>query len=249
MNNAYQMDFSPLFIFSLLVVAIMYSLVGHGGASGYLAVMSIFAVSTVFFRSSALILNLFVAGIAFINFRSSYKIRWRLFLPFLLPSIPMAFIGALVHIDPATYKLVLGIMLFLALLRLLYRPSMEYNVKPPPGILLSVVIGSILGLLSGMIGIGGGIILSPVFILMRWSHVKETGVYSSLFILCNSIAGLVGLGYSGINLPPHFIYWVIVVISGGLIGSTAALKFLPVRYFKISLALVLMFACFKLIIP
>jgi uncharacterized membrane protein YfcA len=243
------MEISLLFILSLLLVSFMYSTVGHGGASGYLAVMSIFAVSTLYFRSSALILNLFVAGIAFINFQSGFKIRWRLFLPFLLPAIPMAFLGALIHINPATYKFILGIFLFLALLRLLYRPSKAYALKPAPGILLSVIIGSFLGLLSGMIGIGGGIILSPIFILMRWSQVKETGVYSSLFILCNSLAGLIGLRFSGIMLPPDFIYWIIVVVAGGLLGSMTATKFLPVRYFKISLAMVLLFACFKLLIP
>jgi uncharacterized protein len=249
MNNDTHMDFPLLFFFSLLAVSFMYSMVGHGGASSYLAVMSIFAVSTVYFRSSALILNLFVAGIAFINFRSGYQIRWRLFLPFLLPAIPMAFIGALIHINPGTYKIILGILLLLALLRLLYRPTRDYEIKPPPGILLSVTIGLILGLLSGMIGIGGGILLSPIFILMKWSHVKETGVYSSLFILCNSLAGLVGLRFGGILLPPHFIYWIVVVVAGGLAGSMTAMKFLPVRYFKISLALVLLFACFKLLIP
>ncbi|MCX6303906.1 MAG: sulfite exporter TauE/SafE family protein [Bacteroidetes bacterium] len=243
------MDISLLFLCSLLAVSFMYSIVGHGGASGYLAVMSIFAVSTVFFRSSALVLNLFVAGIAFVSFHSGYKIRWRLFLPFLVPAIPLAFIGAMIHINPLTYKFILGILLLLALLRLLYRPSIEHEIKPPPRIFVSVVIGSILGLLSGMIGIGGGILLSPIFILMKWSHVKETGVYSSLFILCNSLAGLFGLGFTGIVLPPHFIYWIVVVIGGGLLGSSTAMKFLPVRYFKISLAIVLLFACFKLLIP
>jgi uncharacterized membrane protein YfcA len=243
------MDVSLLFFISLLVVSFMYSMVGHGGASGYLAVMSIFAISTIYFRSSALILNLFVAGIAFINFRSGFIIRWRLFLPFLIPAIPMAFIGALIHIHPGIYKMILGVLLLVALLRLLYRPSREYDIKPPPGILISVIIGSVLGLLSGMIGIGGGILLSPIFILMKWSHVKETGVYSSLFILCNSLAGLIGLRISGIMLPPHFIYWILVVVGGGLLGSMTAMKFLPVRYFKISLGLVLLFACFKLFIP
>jgi uncharacterized protein len=237
-----------IFLFSLLIVAIMYSSVGHGGASGYLALMSIFAISTVYFRSSALILNLFVAGIAFVNFRSGFKIRWRLFLPFILPSIPMAFIGALIHINSGTYKLILGIMLMLAILRLLYRPSHAYETKPPPGILLSGVIGSVLGLLSGMIGIGGGIILSPILILMRWAGVKETGVYSSLFILLNSLAGLSGLGLGNIVLPPGFYYWIVVVAAGGLIGSMTSMKFLPVKYFKFSLVLVLLFACFKLLI-
>ena len=248
-NNESDMDIPLLFFISLLAVSFMYSMVGHGGASGYLAVMSIFAVSTVYFRSSALILNLFVAGIAFNSFRGGYAIRWRLFLPFLVPAIPMAFLGALIHIHPGTYKIILGIMLLLALLRLIYRPSREFETKPAPGIIISVLIGSVLGLLSGMIGIGGGILLSPIFILMKWSQVKETGVYSSLFILCNSLAGLIGLRFSGIVLPPHFTWWILVVAGGGLLGSMTAMKVLPVRYFKISLAIVLLFACFKLLIP
>ena len=242
------MDISILFLLSLLVVSTMYSSVGHGGASGYLAVMSIFAISTVYFRSSALILNLFVAGIAFVNFRTAYKIRWRLFLPFVIPAMLMACIGAMIHVNPGVYKIMLGILLFVALLRLLYRPTHEYQVKPPPGIFLSLAIGAILGLLSGMMGIGGGIILSPVLILMKWANVKETGVYSSLFILLNSLSGLSGLGLNNILLPPHFLYWIGVVVLGSMIGSLTAMKFLPVKYFKFSLVLVLLFACFKLFI-
>lgn len=241
------MDISILFLLSLLVVSIMYSSVGHGGASGYLAVMSIFAISTVYFRSSALILNLFVAGIAFVNFRTAYKIRWRLFLPFLIPAMLMAFLGAMIHINPGIYKIMLGILLFVALLRLLYRPTREYDVKPPPGIFISLVIGAVLGLLSGMMGIGGGIILSPVLILMKWANVKETGVYSSLFILLNSFSGLSGLGLNNIFLPPHFLIWIGVVVLGSMIGSLTAMKFLPVKYFKFSLVLVLLIACFKLL--
>lgn len=242
----YLMEPSYLFFLALLIVSILYSSVGHGGASGYLAVMSIFAISTVCFRSSALILNLFVAGIAFVNFHSGYKIRWRLFLPFIIPAMLMAFMGAKIHIDPGIYKIMLGVLLSVALLRLLYHPSREYEVKPPPRILLSVAIGAILGLLSGIIGIGGGIILSPILILMKWANVKETGVYSALFILLNSLSGLMGLGLQNILLPPHFQYWIIVVVAGGLIGSHTAMKFFPVRYFKLSLVLVLLFACFKL---
>jgi len=241
------MEINLLFLLSLAIVAIMYSSVGHGGASGYLAVMSIFAISTIYFRSSALILNLFVSGIAFISFHHAYKVRWRLFLPFLLPSIPMAFIGALIQVHPGTYKIVLGILLLLALLRLLYHPSREYEIKDPPAIYLSVIIGSLLGLLSGIIGIGGGIILSPILILTKWANVKETGVYSSLFIFCNSLAGLFGLGMNHIVLPPHFIYWIAIVVAGGVIGSLTTMKLMPVKYFKISLAFVLLFACFKLL--
>lgn len=231
-----------------MAVALMYSSVGHGGASGYLALMSIFAVSTVYFRSSALILNLFVAGIAFWSFRSEFRIRWRLLLPFLIPSIPLAFIGAMVKIDAGTYKVILACLLLIAIFRLVYRPSHDYEVKSMPGIFVSVIIGSLLGFLSGMIGIGGGIILSPILILKKWAGVKETGVYSSLFIILNSLSGLMGLGVGKIILPHDFIYWILFVAVGGFIGSSASVKFIPVKYFKFSLAVVLLFACFKLLV-
>ncbi|MEI6434891.1 MAG: sulfite exporter TauE/SafE family protein [Bacteroidota bacterium] len=235
-------------LFSMLLVAMLYSSVGHGGASGYLAVMSIFEINMLYFRSAALILNLFVAGIAFINFNKGYRLRWKLILPFLLPSIPMAFLGAMIHLNSSTYRLILGLLLFVAVLRLLYRQSQDYDVKPPPSILISAVIGMALGFLSGMIGIGGGIILSPILIFMHWAGVKETGLYSSLFILCNSLAGLAGLGINNLIVPPHFYIWILVVIVGGLIGSLTSVKVLPIRYFKLSLMLVLLFACVKLII-
>ncbi len=242
------MEFNVILLLALFIVAVMYSSVGHGGASGYLAVMSLFAIDTLFFRSSALIMNLFVAGIAFINFGSGIKVRWRLFLPILLPAIPMALAGAMVHINPTTYKIILGAVLLLALLRLVWKFNRDYDLAPPPGILLSIAIGASLGFLSGMIGIGGGIILSPILILKRWAGIKETAVYSSLFILLNSIAGLIGLGVDRIALPNGFIYWILAVFSGGLAGSFTSIKYLPVRYFKVSLIAVLLFACFKLLV-
>ena len=240
------MSGSILLILCLFLVAIMYSSVGHGGASGYLAIMSIFAVSTIYFRSSALLLNLFVAAIAFVTFRSGFSIRWRLFLPLILPSLPMAFLGAKIQMNPEIYKMILGVLLLLAVFRLLYKPSHSYDVKPEPSVLLLVLIGSALGLISGMIGIGGGIILSPILILTQWAGVKETAIYSSLFIFLNSVAGLLGLGLTNMVLPPAILFWVLAAIIGGVIGSSASVRYLPVTYFKYSLAIVLLFACFKL---
>ena len=91
-------------------------------------------------------------------------------------------------------------------------------------------------------------ILSPILILAKWANVKETGIYSSLFILLNSFSGLAGLGWHNIALPPHFPYWIVIVMAGGMIGSLTSVKVLPVRYFKFSLVLVLLFACFKLLV-
>ena len=235
-------------LFCFFFIAFLYGSVGHGGASGYLAIMALFSLDPSLMRSSALILNLFVAGIAFVNFRLHFQVRMKLFLPFILGSMPMAYWGATLNINPMMYKIILGLVLLLAVARLVYRPSNDYSLRKDPPYWVLGAIGMILGLLSGMIGIGGGIILSPLLIFMRWASVKETALYSSLFILFNSVAGLSGLGLANIHLSPDFRYWVVAALFGGLLGSWSASTVLPLKYFRLTLAIVLLFACYKLIL-
>jgi uncharacterized protein len=237
-----------LFLFALLVIAYLYSSVGHGGASGYLALMALFGIEPELMRSSALIMNLFVSGIAFYIFYRAGYFRWRIVLPFLISSIPFAFIGAWIKIDPHLYKVILGILLLLAVLRILVKFRDTDNLKVPP-FWAGILLGAILGIVSGIIGIGGGIILSPLLLVLRWANVKEAAAASALFILLNSSSGLISLSLqSHFNLIPDLFLWVFVGIVGALAGSYTGgykLTFSTLRYV---LSIVLILASFKLFI-
>src|SRR5205085_3473423 len=139
----------------------MYSSVGHGGASGYLAVMAFWAVVPEVIRPTALVLNVFVASIAAVQFWRSGNFSWRLFWPFAAASIPAAYVGGLIYLPTHIYKIVLGIVLVLAAARLAWRLASSDETKPPP-IWTSLMVGAVIGLLSGMVGVGGGIFLTPV---------------------------------------------------------------------------------------
>jgi uncharacterized membrane protein YfcA len=236
-----------LLLVSLFVVAFLYSSIGHGGGSGYLALFAIFGIAPIFMKSTALALNLFVSAIAFFSYYKAGYFRQKLILPFLLTSIPSAFLGAMIHIDPKIYKFILGIFLLLAIARMLFVPKAVGEARNSPHIILALIIGAILGFFSGMIGIGGGIILSPLLILMRWANLKEAASASALFIFLNSASGLTGAFQSGLTIEPHIIYWVLVGIAGAILGSYLGSFKLNATKLKYVLSLVLLFASFKLI--
>lgn len=235
-----------LFIIILILVAAIYASIGHGGASGYLALMAIFSMDPMLMRSSALTLNLFVAGISFIAYYSGGYFRWKILLPFIITSIPMAFLGATINIDPTLYKIILGLFLLLAVGRMLFIKPTESTDLKKPAILIALLIGAGLGLFSGMIGIGGGIILSPILILFRWASLKEAAAVSAIFIFLNSAAGLLGIIQTGYIGNSQIAIWVLVAIIGGLLGSFAgSFKFSNIKLQYI-LAFVLIVASFKL---
>ncbi len=217
----------------LLIIAFLYSSVGHGGGSGYLALMALFSIEPIFMRSSALTLNLFVAGIAFYMYARGGYFKWKIFLPFALASVPMAYLGAKTNLDTTTYKIILGICLLIAVGRMLIATPKKFDTSKTPPFLPALLIGAALGFFSGMIGIGGGIILSPLLLLLHWANVKETAAVSALFILVNSSAGLIGLLDSGITINPQIFTWVLAAFVGGLLGSySGSFKFnaLGIRY-------------------
>ena len=232
----------------IFLVAVLYSSVGHGGASGYLALMSLLGVSTVFMRSSALVLNLFVSGIAFWQFYKNGYFKWKLFYPFAISSVPLAFIGANIALDKLWYNRILGVFLIIAALRLtgLFNRTNTENNKQLP-VYTGIIIGAVLGLLSGMIGIGGGIILSPVILIFGWGNVKETAVVSALFIFMNSLSGLLGLGISNLSLSSDFIWWIAAAVTGAIAGSLWGSSFAKNAVLKNVLACVILFAAVKLI--
>lgn len=218
------METQLVVILAIFVVAMLYSSVGHGGASGYLAVMALFAVAPEITKPTALVLNLFVAMIAFIQFYRAGNFDWKVFLPFAIGSIPLAFVGGIIKLPTATYKIILGVALIMAAIRLAInlKSDSETNV---PKIWVCLLIGAILGFVSGLIGIGGGIFLTPILLLMNWTETKKSAGISALFIWVNSFSGLFGNWLLGkdsniISLPTTVWLWISVAIIGGVIGAT-----------------------------
>ena len=237
-----------IFLASLFVIAFLYSSVGHGGASGYLALMALFGIAPVYMKSTALSLNVFVSAIAFLTYARAGYFRFRLIFPFLITSIPLAFLGALMKIKPEVYEVILGIFLLFAVVRMLFIPGAisEHPSKPP--VWLALIIGAVLGFFSGMIGIGGGIILSPILVLFHWSTVKESAAASALFIFLNSLSGLSGLVHSGITFESRLILWIAAGVAGGIAGAYIGSYRATPGKLKYVLSVILLMASIKLFI-
>lgn len=247
------MTFSPgdlVIISSLLfVVAVLYSSVGHGGASGYLAILSLFSVSPQSMSSTALVLNLFVSGVSFVAFsRSGYRSQVLLW-PFVIGSVPAAFVGGMLVVPHDTYSVLLGVALAAAAIRLGFSisgPKVGFERRKRPAKTVAVVIGAVVGLLSGIIGIGGGVFLGPVLLLLNWSDVKEAAVTCAGFIFINSLAALAGRGFQGTLEVNSLIPFLAVTLVGGAVGSYVGANRLPPMILRRLLALVLLIAAVKL---
>lgn len=237
-----------LFIPLLFIVAFLYASVGHGGASGYLALMALFSFSPSVMKSSALILNICVSVIAFYQYYKGGYFKWQLFLPFIITSVPASFIGAYITVDADIYKKILGVLLLFPILRLLGVFGKENEKLKEIKWLWALFIGAIIGLLSGMIGIGGGIILSPVILLLHWGNIKQSAAVSALFIFVNSIAGITGLMIKGVSIDNYVFLWLPVAITGGVAGAYVAQKKLNNQTLKVILASVLVIASMKLLL-
>ncbi|HLL43416.1 MAG TPA: sulfite exporter TauE/SafE family protein [Segetibacter sp.] len=236
-----------LFYFLLFFVAFLYASVGHGGASGYLALMAIFSITPEVMKPTALLLNLFVSLTSFIQYYRGRHFEWKVFLPLAIASIPMSFIGGLVVVDGTIYKKILGLLLLIPIVRFLFFKNPEINETKNPDIILSVIIGGCIGLLSGLIGIGGGIILSPILLLLKWTDQKQTAAISALFIFVNSLAGLAGQLTKGIHFSTDMVWYVVIAFAGGLCGAYfGALRFKQ-TILKNILATVLLLAVYKLL--
>ena len=236
-----------LFLLLIAVVAFLYASVGHGGASGYLALMVIFGVSPILMKPSALILNLFVSSIAFYQYYRQGFFRWKLLLPFIILSIPLSFIGAKIKIDTHTYKMILGVCRLVATTRILgVFGNNKVDKLNEPNIVLSLLIGGVLGFVSGMIGIGGGILLSPVLLLLKWSDMKQTAATSAAFIFLNSLSGLAGASLSSDVFSNDIYWWATAAILGGSAGAYFGSKKFNYLVLKYILSIVLLFAATKL---
>ena len=236
-----------LFYCLLFVIAFLYASVGHGGASGYLALMAIFSVAPEVMKPTALLLNLFVSSVSFVQFYRGGHFKWKIFLPLAIASVPMAFLGGLVTVDGRMYKNILGLLLLIPIVRFLFFANIKVEEMKKSNVALSVLIGAVIGFLSGLIGIGGGIILSPVLLLLKWTDQKQTAAISAAFIFVNSLSGLFGQLTKGIHFSTDMYAYVAIAFAAGLCGAYfGSLKFKQ-TILKNTLALVLMLAAYKLL--
>ncbi len=206
---------------SFLLIALLYSIVGFGGGTSYIAVLAAAGVSYQLIPKLSLICNLLVVCAGFVMFFRSRHFNAKLVLPFAISSVPMAFLGGSYKIEEKTYFILLAASLILCGLRILFIRDREAQNVHPPHAAIAVATGSVLGLLSGMVGIGGGIFLSPLLINMGWARSKEAASVANTFILLNSLAGLAGQFTKNPALPEPAIYapLFLAVIVGGQIGS------------------------------
>lgn len=231
----------------VLLAAALYSSVGHGGASAYLAAMALFAVPPAVMKPAALAMNVLVASVGVVRFGAGRLVPWSLLLPLALGSVPAAMLGGAIELPSQLYRPLLGALLLFAAARLV-APAPASVRRPPPGAAALIVLGVALGLLAGATGIGGGIFLSPLLILRGWEEPRRTAGAASVFILVNSLAGLAGHLQAGRTIPPATAPLALVVLAGGLYGSWLGARRLPPLALRRVLAVVLVTAGGKLLV-
>src|SRR5438105_5430940 len=242
------MDIAHLILLFLAigVIAFLYSSVGHAGASGYIATMTLFGLVTTAIRPTALVLNILVATIGSFQFWRAGYFSWKLFWPFALLSIPAAYFGGYLQPSASILRVLIGVVLLFSATRLFFRKSDPEQTNPPSKP-IAIGVGAGLGMLSGLTGTGGGIFLTPLLLFSEWAKIRQAAAVSALFILVNSIGGLVGYFTATRSIPTLGIYLAIPAIVGGTIGSYLGSRRLPARGIAIFLALVLAIAGCKLI--
>lgn len=231
---------------AILVIALLYSSVGHAGASGYIAVMSLFGLAPEAIKPTALVLNILVAAIGTWQFWRAGHFSWRLFWPFAVLAIPLAFLGGYLDLPTRVFKVLIGIILLYSAVRFFLRPSAD-AVTGAPSWPVALSIGAGLGLLAGLTGTGGGIFLTPLLLFKKWARTKEAAAVSALFILVNSAAGLLGNIASTRRFPSFAIYLAIAAIAGGATGAHFGSRRFDHTTIRRCLALVLLIAGTKLV--
>ena len=229
------------------LAAFLYASVGHGGASGYLAVMALTGVAPETMKPAALMLNVVVAGIGSWKYLRAGAFSWKVFWPFALASIPLAYVGGSIELPSQYYKPLVGLALIFAAWRMVLSARQEEVPQRELKYLPALMAGAVMGLLSGLTGVGGGIFLSPLLLLMGWARTRETSGIAALFILLNSLAGLAGHGDLSI-LPGNFPAWIAVVAVLGWLGADLGSRHFRLPVIRNLLAFVLALAGGKMML-
>src|SRR5713226_4255723 len=224
--------------FAIGLIAFLYSSVVHAGASGYIATMTLFGLAPAVIRPTALVLNILVASIGAFQFWRAGHFAWKLFWPFALLSIPAAYLGGYLQPSASILRILIGFVLLFSAARLIFRRS-----DPPevfiPSKQTAIGLGAGIGFLSGLTGTGGGIFLTPLLLFCRWAHIRQAAAVSALFILVNSVGGLIGYFTAVHSVPKLGIMLAIPAIIGGATGSHLGSRRLAVRVISVFLATVL----------
>jgi len=240
-------DLIVLLTVGVFAVAVLYSSVGHAGASGYIAVMSLLGLVPAVIKPTALALNILVASIAAWQFVRAGHFSWPVFWPFALLAVPFAFLGGYIELPTQAFKAIVGVVLLYSAARFAVPPQAEKVATPAP-LLPALAIGAGIGLLSGLTGTGGGIFLTPLLLLMGWARTKTAAAVSALFILLNSAAGLLGNFSSTKALPDYLAPLLVAAAFGGWIGSRLGSRHMAPTAIKQLLAAVLLVAGLKLLL-
>src|SRR5436190_19956379 len=242
------MDYTHLISLFLAVgvIAFLYSSVGHAGASGYIAIMTLWELAPTVIRPTALVLNILVASIGAFQFWRAGHFSWKLFWPFALLSIPAAYFGG--HLQPSAsiLRILIGLVLLFSAVRLIFRRNDPEKILIPSRP-TTISVGAGLGFLSGLTGTGGGIFLTPLLLFCRWAHIRQATAVSALFIWVNSVAGLVGYFTKVHSVPSLGLTLALAAIIGGIVGSHLGSRRFAVRVISLFLATVLLVAGTKLI--
>ncbi len=237
----------PWLALAIFAMALLYSSVGHGGSSGYIAVMSLFALAPSFIKPTALALNILVASIGSVQFYRAGYFSWRLFWPFALLAAPLAFVGGFTALPPRTFKLLVGGVLLFAALRLVLAPHDADATREPPR-LAALASGGAIGVLAGLTGTGGGIFMTPLLLFFGWANLRTAAAVSAPFIVLNSIAGLAGNLAATREFPLAGLGLAGVAGLGGAIGSYLGSHRLPPPIIRQLLAAVLAIAGLKMLL-
>ncbi len=231
----------------IFAAAVLYSSVGHAGASGYLAAMALFGVAPEVMKPTALTLNIAVAIVTSVRFYRAGHFSWPLSWPFIAASVPLAFIGGAITLPSAVYRVLVGLVLLFAAYRL-FLYGEEETERRRPRLLTALLWGAALGFVSGLTGVGGGIFLRPLLLFMGWASFREAAGVSAVFILLNSAAGLAGHLSSVQSLPPAAFVWAVAAVLGGLVGSEIGVRRIAEVTLRRLLGLVLVITGAKLIL-